>query len=216
MEEIRKKLTEYGKKIVEKGLVAGPGGNISAREGDFVYLSPSGFFLDEIKEDQWVKVNIKTGEIYGNLRPTCEISMHLGIYLERDDVNAVFHTHPSITVGLISAGIKFKPLFPDFVAILGRKVPIIDYVPPAGEEIRKAVVKEIKKANVVLLKNHGVVAVGQSLKEAYTRSLIVEEAAKSIFVGILSGKLRYLKEKEIEQIENLEAEDYRKMLLKKE
>jgi len=63
MEEIRKKLTEYGKKIVEKELVAGPGGNISAREGNFVYLSPSGFFLDEIKEEQWVKVNIKTGEM---------------------------------------------------------------------------------------------------------------------------------------------------------
>jgi len=214
MEEIRKKLSEYGKKIVEKGLVAGPGGNISAREGDFVYLSPSGFFLDEIKEEEWVKVNLKTGEIIGNLRPTCEISMHLGIYMEREDIKAVFHTHPPITVGLISAGVKFKPFFPEFVAILGKSIPLIEYVPPAGEEIRKAVVKEIKKGNVVLLKNHGVVAVGQSLKEAYTRSLIVEESAKSIFVGILSGKIRYFTKKEIKQIENLEAEDYRKTLLK--
>ena len=66
MEEIRKLLTLYGKKIVEKGLVAGPGGNISAREGEYVFLSPSGFFLDEIKEDTWVKVNIKTGKIFGD------------------------------------------------------------------------------------------------------------------------------------------------------
>jgi L-fuculose-phosphate aldolase len=215
MEEIRKILTEYGKKIVEKGLVAGPGGNISGRDGDFVYLSPSGFFLDEIKEDEWVKVDLKTGKIYSDLRPTCEISMHLGIYIERKDVKAVFHTHPPITVGLISAGVKFKPFFPDFVAILGKRIPIIDYVQPGGEEIRKAVCKEIKKVNVVLLKNHGVVAVGESIKEAYTRSLIVEEAAKSLFVGIISGKMKYLKEKEIEGIENLEAEDYRKALLKK-
>ncbi|MCM8803764.1 MAG: class II aldolase/adducin family protein [Candidatus Omnitrophica bacterium] len=216
MEDIRKKLTEYGKKIVEKGLVAGPGGNISAREGDFVFLSPSGFFLDEINEEEWVKVNIKTGEIYSNLRPTCEISMHLGIYIERPDVKAVFHTHPPITVGLISSGVKFKPFFPDYVAILGKEVPIIDYVQPAGEEIRKAVVKEIKKTNVILLKNHGVVVVGETIKEAYTRSLIVEEAAKSIFVGICCGKLRYFTKKEIEQIENLESEDYRKALLKKQ
>jgi L-fuculose-phosphate aldolase len=214
MEEIRKKLTEIGKKIVEKGLVAGPGGNISARDGEFVYLSPSGFFLDEIKEDQWVKVNLKTGEIFSDLRPTCEISMHLGIYVERKDINAVIHTHPPITVGLISSGVKFRPFFPDYVAILGRDVPVIDYVPPAGEEIRKAVCKEIRKVNVVLLKNHGVVAVGESIKEAYTRSLIVEEAAKSIFVGILMGKLKYFNRKEIEQIEKLEAEDYRKALLK--
>ncbi len=216
MEKIRKILSEYGKKIVEKGLVAGPGGNISARDGDFVYLSPSGFFLDEIKEEEWVKVDFKTGKIYSNLRPTCEISMHLGIYMVREDVKAVFHTHPPITVGLISAGVKFKPFFPEFVAILGKKIPIIDYVPPAGEEIRKAVCKEIKKSDVVLLKNHGVVAVGQSIKEAYTRSLIVEEAAKSLFVGIISGKMRYFKKEEIEGIENLEAEDYRKTLLKKQ
>ncbi|MCX8083273.1 MAG: class II aldolase/adducin family protein, partial [bacterium] len=161
-----------------------------------------------------VKVNLKTGEIFSELRPTCEISMHLGIYLTRPEVKAVIHTHPPITVGLISAGIKFKPFFPDYVAILGKDVPVIDYVVPAGEEIRKAVCKEIKKVNVVLLKNHGVVAVGESIKEAYTRSLIVEEAAKSILVGICCGKLRYFTEKEINQIENLQAEDYRKAILK--
>ncbi|MCM8772099.1 MAG: class II aldolase/adducin family protein [Candidatus Omnitrophica bacterium] len=215
MEEIRKILTQFGKKIVEKGLVAGPGGNISAREGEFVYLSPSGYFLDEIKEEEWVKVNIETGEIYSDLKPTCEISMHLGIYLERKDVKAVFHTHPPITVGLISSGVKFKPFFPEFVVILGRNVPVVEYVIPAGKEIREVVVREIKKANVVLLKNHGIVAVGESIKEAYTRSLMVEEAAKSLLVGIIAGKMRYFTKREIEQLEKLEAEDYRKALLKK-
>ncbi|MCD6407909.1 class II aldolase/adducin family protein [bacterium] len=213
--EIREKLSYYGKKLVEKNLVAGPGGNISAREGDYVFLSPSGFFLDEIGEKEWVKVNLKTGKIYGDLRPTCEISMHLGIYLERKEIKAVFHTHPPFTVGLISAGVELKPVFPDFVAVLGRKVPVVDYVVPGGEEIRKAVVKEIKKFNVVLLKNHGVVCIGETLKEAYARSLIVEEAAKTILSGIIAGKLRYLTNKEVEEIENLEVEDYRKNLLKK-
>ena len=117
MENIREKLTEYGRKIVEKKLVAGSGGNISAREGNFVYLSPSGFFLDDIKKNEWVKVDIKTGEIYEELKPTCEISTHLGIYKEREDVKVVFHTHPPLTVGLISSGMDFKPFFPDFVAV---------------------------------------------------------------------------------------------------
>jgi L-fuculose-phosphate aldolase len=216
MEKIRKRLTEYGKKIVEKGLVVGSGGNISAREGNFVYLSPSGFFLDEIKEEQWVKVDLKTGKIYSDLRPTCEISMHIGIYIEREDVKAVFHTHPAITIGLISSGVKFKPFSPEFVGILGKKVAIIDYVSPGGKEIKEKVCKEIKKVNVVLLKNHGVVVVGESIKEAYTRSLLVEEIAKSLFVGIISGKMRYLKEREIREIENSEAENYRRNLLKKE
>jgi len=214
MEEIRKLLSKYGKLIIEKGLSAGPGGNISAKEKNFVYLSPSGFALDEIKIDEWVKFDLKTGKVFGKYRPTCEISMHLGIYLERKDVKAVIHTHPPITIGLISSGVKIKPLFPDFVAIVGRKVGYINYVIPAGEEIRKAVVKEIKKYNVVLLKNHGVVSVGENLKEAFVRNWIIEETAKMLFAGKMFGKTRYLTEKEILGIENLEAEDYRKTLLR--
>ncbi len=215
MENIRKELCRYGKLIIEKNLAAGPGGNISAREGDFVYLSPSGFALDEIKESQWIKVDLRTGKKYGKLKPTCEISMHLGCYIARPEIKAVIHTHPPITVGLISASVGLKPFFPDFVAILGREIPLIEYVIPGGEEIRKAVVEQIKKYNAVLLKNHGAVCVGESLKEAFTRAWLVEETARMQFAGMLAGKIRYFTEKEIQGIEQLEAEDYRKALLKK-
>ncbi len=211
----REQLSQYGKKLVEKGLVAGPGGNISARDREYVFLSPSGFFLDEIEEKDWVKVNLNTGKVYGDLRPTCETSMHLGIYLERKEVRAVIHTHPPITVGLISAGVRFKPVFPDYVALLGREIPMVDYVVPAGEKIRKAVVEKIRRYNTVLLKNHGVVCAGETLKEAFVKSWLVEEAAKTIFVGKVAGNLKCLNLREIEDVENLEAEDYRKALLKK-
>ncbi|HXK45353.1 MAG TPA: class II aldolase/adducin family protein, partial [bacterium] len=185
MESVRKQLCKYGKLVLEKNLAAGPGGNISARDRDFVYLSPSGFALDEIKENQWVKINLKTGKQYGSLRPTCEISMHLGCYLARPDINAVIHTHPPVTLGLISAGVELKPFYPDFVAILGREIPVIDYVIPAGEEIRQAVVEQIKKYNVVLLKNHGAVCVGTTLKEAFARSWMTEETSKMQSIGMM-------------------------------
>jgi len=216
MENIRELLSHYGNLIIEKNLAAGPGGNISARKGNSVYLSPSGFCLDEIKKNQWVKVNLRTGKVDGNLKPTCETSMHLGIYLERKEVNAIIHTHPPLTIGLISAGVQFKPFFPDFVAILGREIPVIPYVVPGGEEIRKAVVEKIKKYDVVLLKNHGVVTVGETLKEAFVKNWLVEDTAKAIIAGKISGKLRCFTEKEIKDIENLESEDYRKMILKKQ
>ncbi|HOK79937.1 MAG TPA: class II aldolase/adducin family protein [bacterium] len=215
MESIRKQLCKYGKLVLQKNLAAGPGGNISARDGDFVYLSPSGFALDEIKESHWVKINLKTGKQYGSLRPSCEISMHLGCYLARPDINAVIHTHPPVTLGLISAGVELKPFYPDFVAILGREIPVVEYVIPAGEEIRQAVVEQIKKYNVVLLKNHGAVCVGATLKEAFSRAWMTEETSKMQAIGMMVGKIRYFTEEEIKGIENLEAEDYRKALLKK-
>lgn len=215
MEEIRAQLTKYGKLVLEKGLAAGPGGNISCRDGDFVYLSPSGFALNEIKPEEWVKVSMKTGKIQGKLRPTCEISMHLGCYIARPDITAVIHTHPPVTIGITSAGKRLKPFFPDFVAILGMEIPVVDYVVPSGEEIRHAVVAKIKKYDVVLLKNHGAVCAGESLKEAFTRSWMLEEVAKMELYGSLVGKISYFTPEQSLQIENLECEDYRRMLLKK-
>lgn len=212
---LKQKLVRYGKKIIEKGLAVGPGGNISARKENTVYLSLSGYSFDELTEDDYVGVDLKTGKaIEGTLKPTCEVSMHLGCYLTREDISAIIHTHPPLAIGVISAGAKIKPMFPDFVALVG-EVPVIDYVIPAGEKIRKAVTKVIKRYDAVLLKNHGLVVVGSNLKEAFCRSEIIEEAARILIVSRIFGKPRFLKEKEIKGIKNLKAEDYRKMLLKK-
>jgi len=76
--ELRNELCRYARKTVDNGLVVGPGGNISARGGDRMYLSPSGFAIEEITPEQWVEVDIPTGEIIDNgLRPSSEVLMHL-------------------------------------------------------------------------------------------------------------------------------------------
>lgn len=75
--------------------------------------------------------------------------------------------------------------------------------------------KVIKKYDAVLLKNHGLVTVGATLKEAFYRAEIIEEAARILIVSRIFGKPGFLNKREIEGIKNLEAEDYRKMLLKK-
>jgi len=215
VKKIKKELSKYGKLIIEKGLAVGPGGNISARLGNTIYLSPSGFALDEVEEKDWVGINLNSGKIKeGKLRPTCEVSMHLGCYLVRKDIKAVIHTHSPFLIGLISAGGKLKPLFPDFVALLGKEIPVAKYVIPAGEEIRKAVTKVIKNYDTVLLKNHGAVTVGANLKEAFFRAQLLEETAKIIIAGKITGKLKFFTKKEIQGIDNLAAEDYRRLLLK--
>jgi len=212
-ERIKRGLVKWGRKIAEKGLAVGAGGNISARVGDIIYLSPSGYAFEELTADQYVGVNLKTGEVVdGSLKPTCEISMHLGCYLIRRDIQAVVHTHPPLTVGLISAGVEIKPMFPDFVAYVG-EAPVIDYVIPAGVEIREAVTRIIKDHNAVLLKNHGAVTVGANLKEAFYRAQIIEDASRSILASLIAGKPRFLTKEEQEGIKSLEAEDYRKALL---
>ncbi|MCA9860923.1 MAG: class II aldolase/adducin family protein, partial [Thermomicrobiales bacterium] len=179
-------LARYAARIVDRGLAAGPGGNISAREGNRIWISPSGYPLDMIEGDDWVPMDIATGRVErSEPRPSSEFEMHLEIYRARPDVNAVVHTHPPITIGVISAGIReIPPMFPDFVAIAGA-IGAIDYVVPCSPELAAAVRTEIADPamSALLMRNHGLLTVGASVREAYYRTEVIEEAARIFWVA---------------------------------
>ena len=213
---IKKYLVEIGKKIADKGLVVGPGGNISARAGNIVYMKASGICFEEAKVSDYIGVDLKTGKIVdGSKKPTCEIAMHLGCYLEREDITAVVHTHPPIATAVGMQDITLSPFTPDLAALVG-DVPTIKYVVPGGKELAEETIKVIKKYNSVLMCNHGLLTVGANLKEAYYRALLIEDACKTFVMTKMLGKMKFFTRKQVEQINNLEAESYRKILLKKE
>lgn len=213
--KLRESLTLCGKKLVEKNLVVAGGGNISARLGEFIFLSPSGFSLDEVPPQNWVKVELSSGKIReGKLEPTCEILMHLTCYRKRPDIGAVIHTHSPYVTGLSISGVKIEPLFPDFVAYLGGEVPLLPYVLPGGEELAHQIEGVIHKYNALTLRNHGQVTVGVHLKEAFFRALVLEEAAHILYIAKLMGKPHIFTPGEVEAVENLSAEIYRRKLLK--
>ena len=212
-ETIKKELIKYGNKMVSSGLVAGAGGNISARLGEVVYLSPSGYALDEMTEESITGVNIDSAEIVeGTLRPTSEVLMHLGCYQIRKEIRAAVHTHSPWAGGVISAGVPLEPMFPEFVADLG-DIGYLNYILPTTKRLADAVARQIENLNVVLMANHGVLAVGRNLKEAYYRSIIIEEAAKSLVAASVVGKPRFLSSKQTEEIKKLETIQYRRQVM---
>ena len=212
--EIRKQLVEIGKKIADKELVVGPGGNISARVDNIVYMKASGICFEEAKTSDYIGVDLKTGDIVcGNKKPTCEIAMHLGCYLERKDISAVIHTHPPIATAVGMQEITLSPFSPDLAALVG-DVPTIKYVVPGGIELAEEVKNVIKKHNAVLMCNHGLLTVGSNLMEAYYRTLLIEDACKTFVAAKSLGKMKFFTKNQSEQINNMEAESYRKMLLK--
>lgn len=212
-EMVKKELIKYGNKMVSSGLVAGAGGNISARLGEVVYLSPSGYALDEMTEKSISGVNIGSAKIVeGTLRPTSEVLMHLGCYQMRKEIRAVVHTHSPWAGGVISAGVSLKPMFPEFVADLG-EIGYLDYILPTTKRLADAVARQIKNLDVVLMANHGVLTVGRNLKEAYYRSIIIEEAAKSLVAASVVGKPRFLSLKQREEIKKLETIQYRRQVM---
>jgi len=215
-DRIREELVSVGRKIIERNLVVGAGGNISARFQNLIYVKPSGYAFDELNPEDYIGVDINTGKVIdGDKRPSCEIHMHLACYRIRPDIQAVVHTHPPLATGVINGGGRIEPASPDFVAFVGR-VPLIDFILPGGEELAKRVAEVIKNHQAVLMINHGCVTVGNNLREAFYRTLLIEETARSLLASLIVGKHpRVLSEEEIQGIENLEAETYRKKLLQK-
>ena len=210
-------LSRYSTRIVQRGLVVGPGGNTSVRDGELMWISPSGYALDDIDAEEWVPVAIASGEpLRPTPRPSSESAMHLAIYRERPDVNAVVHTHPPITIGVISAGDGEIPfMFPDHVALVDT-LPCIDYVVPCTPELAAAVIAALRDPSYagLLMRNHGLITLGSTLKEAYYRSEMVEDAARIYWVARAIGTPRLLTEAEADEIRNLEAERYRQRLLR--
>lgn len=212
--KVREELAAWSRRLQDKGLVIGPGGNTSMRSGDVMYVKPSGLSFEECGPDDYVGVSLETGEVvFGSRRPTCEVAMHLLCYKVRPDINAVVHTHPPIATGVASSGADLRPMYPDFVALLDT-VPVIPYIIPAGNELAEAVAEVIKNHDAALMCNHGVITVGATMREAVYRNELVEDACKTLVAAMTVGTPRFLTAEEIEGIRNLEAEDYRKALLK--
>jgi len=194
MPSVKEELARYGKKIYEAHLVVGAGGNISARDGELVWMKPSGFAMDEMGPDDMCGMLLKTGQqVEGPHKPTSEVNMHLGVYRARPDAMAVFHTHSPWLCGVVSAGIDVanQVMFAEFINDLGRRVTV-PYVTPTTEVLANLVSEAAKTADTIFMANHGVCALGVNMKQAFWRCLIVEDAAQSLVAASVVGKPQLL------------------------
>ncbi len=212
---IREELSKYAKKTVANKLVVGPGGNLSARFGEYMYLSPSGFALDEIEPDQWSEVHIESGKITDNgLRPSSEVLMHLYAYRENANIEAIVHTHPPYCIAFTLVEEELPIMFPDQAALVGKTL-YVPYVLPTTDKLADVYAATVNKASTVLLGNHGLVTTGRNLREAYYRTEVVEESAKIFLIAKAIKEPKVLTDSEYEEIASLESEAYRVKLLQK-
>ena len=209
MSDIRKELITYGIKIARAGLVAGAGGNISARDGKIVWMKPSGFAMDDMTPGDLCGMDLATGkQVRGKNKPTSEVNMHLGIYRERPDTQVIFHVHSPWSSGIFSSGAQLKPMFAEFVCDLGR-VGTIPYITPTTQKLADAVTVAGKKFDTIFMENHGMIAQGANAKQAYYRCLVVEDAAKSMIASAIVGKPRFLTPKQQQDLLSLGGVQYR-------
>ena len=216
MTDALEELVGAAQELVRAGLVTGAGGNLSVRAGDEMWISPSGFSLADARAEQYPCISIESGELRaGAYRPSSEVLMHLWLYRVRPEVRAIVHAHPKMTVALSSSGHELRPIFPDYYVYLGKNVPHLDYTTVTTAKLAAAVRDAFASPDCrgMVLRNHGTITVGESVKEALFRTLAMEEQAFIQYHALSVGSPRYLTPAECAELDELGSEDYRRRLL---
>ena len=138
--EIKREICDIGKRIYMNGFVAANDGNISVKVDDNTFwATPTGVSKGYMTPDMLVKVDAEGNVLEGKLKPSSELKMHMRVYKERPDVNAVVHAHPPTATGSAIAGIPLdKYTMPEAIIFLG-SVPLTPYGTPSTHEIPDAV-----------------------------------------------------------------------------
>ena len=177
--EIKTEICEVGHALYHLGFVAANDGNISVKVGpNEFYCTPTGVSKGYMTPDMIIKIDGDGNKLEGRLNPSSEIKMHMRVYKERPDVNAVVHAHPPVATAFTVAGVEMDQfILPEAILTIGN-VPTCDYGTPSTMEIPDSLMPYIQKHDAFLLKNHGALTVGNSLMRACFTMEEVEFNAK--------------------------------------
>ena len=170
LREIREEIIEYGKKTSQSGLTKGTGGNLSVfdRASGTMAITPSGIDYFKIKPEQVVLIDVQSGKITdGDAVPSSERDMHRIFYKYRSDIDAIIHTHSVFATALAALNQALPPLH-YLVAYAGTDVRCAKYATYGTVALAKNAYEAMEGRKAVLLANHGLLAGGATLAEAFT------------------------------------------------
>jgi len=194
----RDEIVTFGKMLYQRHYVSGCDGNISVRlDKRRILTTPTGMSKGMMKPENMVIIDMQGRKLAGTLQPSSEIGMHITIYKARADVNAIVHAHPWVATGFACAGLDLtEPICSELVLTLGR-IPLAPYAAPGSAALSDSLRPFIPEHDAILMQNHGVVAYGTSLSQAYLNMETVEHSAMVMLVTMLLGIKRTLNPAEV-------------------
>lgn len=179
-DEIRKHVQETALKSYTTGLVAGTSGNVSAydRESGIMAITPSNLDYKIMTPNDVVLMKLNGEIVAGELKPSSEWRMHAKVYEELPSVMAIIHTHSPFATSFAVTHETIPLILVEMLPFLGGDIPLAKFALPGTAELGVEAAAVLQNRNSCLLANHGVLAVGKNLDQAYIRAVYVEDAAK--------------------------------------
>jgi L-fuculose-phosphate aldolase len=197
----RRAIAAFGKMLHQRGYVAATDGNLSVRlDARRILCTPTAMSKGAMRPSDMVIVDPEGHRLSGRRNVSSEIAMHCLIYRLRPDVQAVVHAHPPTATGFAAAGMALnKPLVCEVVIGLG-SIPLAKYGTPGTPELSNSLEPLVPQYDAILMSNHGVVAYGADLEQAYMKMETVEHFAQIALVTHLLGRQQPLNDQELEKL----------------
>ena len=178
--EAREQIIQITNELFGMGLLTATGGNISAlaADGETIWITPSQMYKGGLTEADLVHIRPDGSIIEGARPPSVEFQMHAAAYRVRPGTTGAVHTHAPIATAFGICNQTFPPINTD--AVFLRDTVTVPWYMPGSKELADAVAVALEKSRGAILQNHGLMSVGDNLRKAATRAMMLEETAKIV------------------------------------
>ena len=208
--DLRETVWEANAALPRAGLVHWAQGNASGRDPDtgLVGIKPSGIRLDQLRVEDVVIVDADGTVVDGILKPSIDTASHLHVYRNRPEINGIVHTHSPYATSFEVRGEPIRMYTTTAAALFGGDIPVSGLATIGEDEIGREIIAGIGQGSAILLRSHGVFAIGASPGEALKYAVYVEEEAEIIHLAQLHGTLVPLDEEFVKEARRMYVEDY--------
>lgn len=197
---LRSEIVAVGQRMSSSGLSPGESGNLSVRVDGGMLITPTGIPYAEMRAADVVEVRNDGRVQPGQRVASSEWRVHLAIYKARPDAGAIVHTH-SLNATALSCLHRSIPAFHYMVAEFGgEKIACAPYATYGSEDLARFTVKALGPRNACLLANHGSIALGESVRQAYDRAVALEALAAQYARALQIGRPRILSGREMARV----------------
>lgn len=210
LEDLKQLVCEMNLMLPRAGLVTWTSGNVSGRDAatGLVAIKPSGVRYEHLKPEDIAILDLRANQVEGRLRPSVDAATHLYVYRQRPDVGGMVHTHSTYATAFAAVGKTIAPCLTALADEFGCEIPLGAYAPIGGEEIGMEIVRSIGQAPAILMRSHGVFTVGANPEAAVKAAVMVEDAARTLWIAMQIGDPQPLPPDQVEALHRRYAEKY--------
>lgn len=210
LEELKEQLVRLHQELPKNDLVRWTGGNVSARDAKtgLVVIKASGIRYEEMCAEHMVVLDMEGRRVEGNYRPSSDVFSHLYIYKHRPDVGGIVHTHSRYATAFAAIGKPIPCVLTAMCDEFGGPIPCGGFALIGDEAIGRVVVETIGKSPAVLLKNHGVFAIGRNAEAAVKAAVMTEDVAATVWLAMQIGAPEAIPQEAVDKLHKRYTQAY--------